>query len=84
MLGNYFIQVGLWIFKGFMFFGVFLNGVVSGYPWCCVLFFSKRAMHGEMSIGRNTDLERGEGNHVEYVQCDKCHQAGKETQEMSG
>ena len=58
----------------------FINGIRSNIPLCCTWFFSRRALSGEMHIGKNVYYERNpDGNFwadkdgVNYVRCDKCY-----------
>lgn len=49
----------------------FCNGLYSGIPLCCVLYFCKHVYAGIFAIADHARETRG-SNSIGYVQCDKC------------
>jgi len=52
----------------------FVNGIWSGIPICCILFFIRKRRAGIREIAWEVYAERIESHPLAcYVQCDKCH-----------
>ncbi len=49
----------------------FINGIYSGIPFCCVLFYTKRNKPKSYTA-LEVDISRGYSRNAGYVLCDKC------------
>lgn len=59
-----------------------INGIRSGIPLCCVLFYTRRNTNANSLVALDTRIARGGSinaseNDPNYVLCDKCYNCGK-------
>ena len=58
----------------------FFNGIYSGIPLCCIIFFIRKCRSTNL-VAKDVTIERGEewskNGGVQYVQCNKCYNKKK-------
>lgn len=54
-----------------------LNGLHSGIPLCCILYFVGMTQQGIALVARHAAKTRGGHGNAPYVQCNECFNTGR-------